>query len=51
MGARAVARKTGAQSGNPGAPLAGLADQAGSHGHSGMARGHDLVSQPRHGFS
>src|ERR1035437_5534110 len=49
-GVRAVARKTGAQSGNPRTPLVGLADQVASQGHSGMARGYNLVSQPHRRF-
>jgi hypothetical protein len=49
-GAGAVACKAGAQSGNPRAPLVGLADQVASQGHSGMARGYNLVSQPHRRF-
>src|ERR1035437_450338 len=49
-GGRAVACKTGAQSGNPRTPLVGLADQVASQGHSGMARGYNLVSQPHRRF-
>jgi hypothetical protein len=50
VGARAVARQAAAQSGNPRAPLAGLAEQVAAQGHSGMAQGYNLVSQPHRRF-
>ena len=51
MGARAVTRESGAQSGNSNAPLVGLADQIAPQGHSDLARRHNRVSQPRHSYS
>jgi hypothetical protein len=48
--ARPVASKAGAQSGHTRAPLVGLPDEIGAQGHSGMARGYDLVSQPHRRF-
>jgi hypothetical protein len=47
---RPVAGKACAQSGNARAPLLGLPDQVGAQGHSGMARGYNLVSQPHRRF-
>jgi hypothetical protein len=51
MRARAIARKTAAQSGNPRAPLLCLTHQIVAQGHSGTARRYDLVSQPHRRIS
>jgi hypothetical protein len=50
VGARAVAGESGTQSGNLGAPLAGLADQVAPQGHSQMAQSHHFLSQSHRRF-
>jgi hypothetical protein len=49
-GARAIARKTGEQSGNPGTPLLSLPDQIGLQGHPHMAPGPNFLAQSHHRF-
>jgi len=48
VGTRAVAREGGAQSGDLRAPLCGLPDKFALENQTGMARGHNLISQPHH---
>jgi hypothetical protein len=50
VSARAGARESGAQRGNPGAQIAGLADQVAPQGHSHLAQSRHFLLQSHRCF-